>query len=90
MRNRKAMLKDAAEAHKGYAWLSTSAGMLVIRLGQDMTELLAVMAEIEPFGPAELLEDQMRKLENERAGTMVEATFNTDDQPPIDDDDLPF
>jgi len=96
-------LEDVKEAVEGEDWRTVifritrkgDKGKSVRRTIKRMPDapeenVLAAMAEIEPFTAAELLEDQMRKLENERAGTMVAAVFDGEGQPPIDDDDLPF
>ena len=45
MRSRDEMLKDTAEARSGYAYLKRSEDALPVRLGQDVTELLAALAE---------------------------------------------
>ena len=45
MRTRDAMLKDALEARRRYAWLMEAKDMLVVRLAADIPDLLAALAE---------------------------------------------
>jgi len=45
MRTRDEMLKDAGSARLRYAMLSNPSDMLMIRLAQDVTELLVALAE---------------------------------------------
>ena len=45
MRTRDEMLKDAGSARLRYAMLSNPSDMLVIRLAQDVTDLLDALAE---------------------------------------------
>ena len=45
MRTRDEMLKDATAARRTYPWLTKSEDMRMIRLGQDVTELFASLAE---------------------------------------------
>jgi len=45
MRTRDEMLKDANTARNGYAYLKNSEDALPVRLGQDVTNLLAALAE---------------------------------------------
>ena len=44
-RTRDEMLKDANTARNGYAYLKNSEDALPVRLGQDVTNLLAALAE---------------------------------------------
>jgi len=45
MRTKDEMLKDANTARNGYAYLKNSEDALPVRLGQDVTELFASLAE---------------------------------------------
>jgi len=45
MRTKDEMLKDTREARRSYAWLRKKEGMLVIRLAQDVTDLLETVVE---------------------------------------------